>query len=70
MTKLNPGVKVLCRYFNTPDNKFYGEYFTAEFIKKQNKLNPEYLPYHPYVVKNENGSITTLDRKEIKKILS
>lgn len=66
---LKPGSIVQCQYFNTPDNRFYGEYFNAEFIKKQDALNPEYLPYRPYIVKLENGSIITLNRKEIKHIL-
>jgi hypothetical protein len=67
---LKIGSVIECRYFNTPDNRFYGEYFTAEFMKKQDSLNPEYLPYRPYVVKKNDGSIITLNRKEIKNILS
>lgn len=31
--KLSVGDKVLCRFFNTPEGKFYGDTFIAKIIK-------------------------------------
>jgi len=58
---LKTGSIVQCRYFNTPDNKFYGEYFNAEVIGKN---------ADKWTVKRSDGYTVTLNRKEIKHILS
>lgn len=68
--KLSVGDKVQCRLFNTPERKFYGEYFTATIVNIANQ--PKYSnvwyvePYYKgYEVKREDGSNITLLRKEI-----
>jgi hypothetical protein len=57
---LKIGSIVQCRYFNTPENKFYGELFESEVIgKNANK----------WTVKRSDGYVVSLHRKEIKRIL-
>lgn len=57
--KLGIGDKVACRFFNTPEGRFYGETFTGVIV--------DVLPEHrrPYVVRRDNGLTTGLQRKEI-----
>jgi hypothetical protein len=65
---LKIGDKVLCRYYNTPDRKFYGDYFTGiiESIEKNNVGEKFY-----FVNKELSGIYYQLGlhRKEIKKVL-
>jgi hypothetical protein len=63
---LKIGNKVLCRFYNTPDHKFYGDYFTGIIldIDKNEKLEKMY-----YVKKDKDEYYVGLHRKEIKKIL-
>ena len=63
--RLQVGSKVLCRYFNTPENKFYGDTWEGEVIKirfddRENKI---------ITVRNQYG-IRDMRRKEIKRVLS
>jgi hypothetical protein len=68
---LKVGSKVLCRYFNTPDNRFYGESFEAEVLATDNDKTQNYRPARPYLVKrSDDGRMITLLRKEIKRVLS
>jgi len=62
---LKIGDKVLCRYFNTPDHKFYGDYFTG-IVENMGKNN---IGEKWYEISKEVGVTTVLHRKEIKKIL-
>jgi hypothetical protein len=61
---LGEGARVLCRYFNTPEGRFYGPYFEAVIT--------EIVPEHkrPYIVRRDNGLTTGLQRKEIKRRLT
>jgi hypothetical protein len=61
--KLSVGDVVICRYINTPDNKFYGDLFAAEIISPDNNKT---LPARDFTLMRDNGSIITLWRKEIK----
>lgn len=69
--RLKIGSKIQCRYFNTPDKRFYGESFVAEVITIDNDKTKLYLPARQYVVKrlDDNRMVTVL-RKEIKRVLS
>jgi len=61
MNKLQIGDTVLCRYYNTPERKFYGDYFQAEILEIK-KDNPK-----SYQVKRiDTGYTIWLHRKEIK----
>ena len=69
MNRLKIGSKVLCRYFNTPENRFYGEYFTAEIIKiniKTRKSLADNVTDIPtgiktFTVKHNNGFMIDLN---------
>jgi hypothetical protein len=64
MNKLRVGSKVSCRFYNTPDKKFYGDFFEGEIIKIRLGDNQEKL----YTIRREYG-IVDLYRKEIKRII-
>jgi hypothetical protein len=64
MNKLRVGSKVLCQYYNTPDKKFYGDFFEGEIIKIQLGNNREKL----YTIQCKYD-IVNLYRKEIKRII-
>ena len=57
---LKIGSIVQCRYFNTPENKFYGDLFEAKVINKS---------VQKWTVKRFDGYVVALHRKEIKRIL-
>lgn len=70
MAKLKVGSKVKCQYFNTPDNRFYGNFFTGEILSIVREKS-YYTPPKQFVLKRDDDSrIITVARKEIKKILS
>lgn len=59
---LSVGDTVQCRFFNTPDGRFYGPYFVGK-ITKINQTND-----HPYFVESESRPLGVwLHRKEIKR---
>ena len=62
--ELSIGDKVLCRYFNKPEGKFYGETFIAEIIK----VHKSFIEPREFTVKRgATGLVITLWRKEIKR---
>ena len=64
MKKLTVGDVVQCRYFNTPDGRFFGEIFTAEIISLNARY--EWTPPRDYVVMRlDDNRTVTVDRKEI-----
>lgn len=72
--KLEVGDRVLCRFFNTPDNEFYGDYLTATIVEIDNHY--EFASYYNptieigYLVKfDEHRPDLWLHRKEIKRRL-
>jgi hypothetical protein len=58
------GDKVLCRLFNTPEKKFYGDYFHVII----HNIIPE-KGVKKYTAISDDGYEWTLHRKEIKKII-
>lgn len=64
---LKVGDKVLCRLFNVPENKFYGDYFTAEILDIQPEKYVWYGLDKRIQVKREGSFDIWLDRKEIKR---
>lgn len=69
---LSVGDRVVCRFFNTPDKKFYGDHLTATIIEIDN--NHEFSYYWGptietgYLVKfDEHRPDLWLHRKEIKR---
>ena len=55
------GSKVLCRFYNTPERKFYGDYFNGIVLEIKLTKNKSYL------VQRESLPDIWLHRKEIKK---
>jgi hypothetical protein len=71
MNRLKIGSKVLCQLFNTPDNKFYGDYFEGVVTD----IYPSWaftstMFEKGFRIKRENEHSITVKRKEIKRILS
>lgn len=68
---LDVGDKVLCRYFNTPDNKFVGPTFEAEImsISEGTTKNQRQFVVRRFDRKPVNA-IVTIWRKEIIRRLS
>lgn len=65
--KLKVGDTVICKYYNTPDKRFYGETFQAVIIENRQGAYP-YNPPRDYAVQRaDDGRIVTLDRREILK---
>ena len=65
--KLSVGDKVMCQYYNTPEEKFYGDLWEAEIvaIEKTNfEGGKEFL-----VHKSEQDYDLFVERREIKKVL-
>ena len=60
---LQLGDKVVCQFFNTPDNEFYGNTFVATIIGRDEKC--AYQPARDFVVQDVDGHIHSLWRKEI-----
>lgn len=56
--QLTVGDKVTCRYFNKPDGKFYGDYFSVVLLAIDRA-------HDMYEVRRENGYIINVHRKEI-----
>jgi hypothetical protein len=68
--RLDVGDTVLCRFFNTPEGRFYGETFEAE-ITRIGELGELYGPGPWYTVQQLRGGFTfNLRRREIKRRLS
>jgi hypothetical protein len=65
MFKIKVGSKVICRLFNTPEKKFYGDSFEGEIVKIRMDDYNEKI----FTVNREYGTID-LRRKEIKQVLS
>jgi predicted RNA-binding protein len=65
MFKIKVGSKVICRLFNTPEKKFYGDSFQGEVVKIRLDDNNQKI----FTVNREYGTID-LKRKEIKQVLS
>jgi len=64
---LKIGDKVLCRFYNTPDHKFYGDYFTGIIEDIFTNNTGEKI----YFVNKEQPGVhyqVGLHRKEIKRI--
>ena len=68
------GDKVQCRFFNTPDGKFYGDFMTGEILE----IGDHYFRYategiteKAYLVrfKHQPHMPIWLHRKEIKRVL-
>lgn len=63
--KLQVGDLVICKFYNTPDKRFYGEEWKAKILK----INPDVYDYKPprdFVVRDTLvGDIHTVWRKEI-----
>ena len=68
--RLDVGSKVLCRLFNTPDNSFYGDYFTGTVIDiiDSYQFGGQSIA-KGYRVARENSLLIVLKRKEIKRII-
>lgn len=67
MRKLSVGDKVSCQYYNTPDRRFYGEFFEAEVLRVPDEAWV-IKPKRDYLVRRlDNGIEITLHRKEIKR---
>lgn len=64
---INKGQKVICQYFNSADNRFYGEFFTVEIIEVG---TDNYKPPRDFVGKLEDGNLGTFWKKEIKGVVS
>lgn len=62
--KLSEGDIVLCQLYNTPEHKFYGDFFKGIIV--DTKDTPQ-VKYRWYKVKDECGYTFTLHRKEIKR---
>lgn len=68
--RLKPGATVLCRLFNTPDKRFYGDVFTGTVLNVYNLYSPSIAGFEKWVdVQREDGTKITLRRKEVKRIL-
>jgi hypothetical protein len=65
MFKIKVGSKVICRLFNTPEGKFYGDSFEGEIVK----IRLDDYNQKIFTVNREYGTID-LRRKEIKQVLS
>ena len=63
--KLKPGMKVECRFFNTPDAKFYGNLFIATVIEKVSGY--DLYPNTRWLV-DRDGQRIELKRKEIMRL--
>jgi hypothetical protein len=61
------GDTVECRYFNTPEQKFYGEIFQADVV---GVISHDDSNNNLYIVQRPNFPwTTTLKRKEIKRAI-
>lgn len=70
MAKLQIGDRVQCRYFNSPEGKFYGDYWIGTIIDIQMRPFSAIYPYleQQYFVKEDSGIASLwLHRKEIKR---
>lgn len=63
--KLKQGMKVECRFFNTPENRFYGNFFTATVVEKVSGY--ELYPNTRWLV-DRDGQYIELKRKEIRRV--
>lgn len=63
--RINVGDRVLCRYFNKPENKFYGPRWLGIIVA----VNKDIPDNRDYTVKKDSGPTVTLWHKEIKKVL-
>ena len=64
---MRTGDLVQCRFYNTPEERFYGDYFLATVMQV---LRPMKDYSKPVLVKRENGyGEIWLHRKEIKHIV-
>jgi hypothetical protein len=66
MFKIKVGSKVICRLFNTPEKKFYGDSFQGEIKQIRIGDNNEKI----FTVTREEYGTIDLKRKEIKQVLS
>jgi hypothetical protein len=66
---IKPGDYVLCRFFNKPDNRFYGDYFRAKVLEV---IKPYTYASHANAkfLVDKNGYKIVLHRKEIKKCIT
>lgn len=62
---------VECRYFDTPEQKFYGEVFQAEVVEVVHKYEFFDRDTVRYIVKRDNfhRRYVVLERKEIKRVV-
>lgn len=61
LVKLPVGALVRFQFFNTPENRFYGDLHTGEVLKV--------LPKGSLQVSYDNGLVATIHPKEVKRIL-
>jgi len=64
--KLEAGDTVLCKYFNTPEGKFYGELFRGIIVE----VHPQGYDEPSFTIKKDNGIYVKMARKEIKRRIS
>jgi len=65
--KLSVGDKVLCRYFNQPTGKFYGDTFTGTITN----IHSSKFDSRDFTIKRDDMDyIVTVWRKEIKRRIS
>jgi len=63
MSKLRVGNIVLCRFYNTPAGKFYGEFWRGEIVAIDLSSDK------PYTVSRGGTGTISLHRKEIKRVV-
>lgn len=76
---LKIGDIVLCRFYNTPDKHFYGDYWQGQIMDiRKERLNSFWFPgkfyessdSKEYYIKSDNNSLSFwMKRKEIKRII-
>jgi hypothetical protein len=64
--RIDVGDKVLCRLFNTPEDRFYGETWVGE-VRRVEPHNRVGKTIRPYLVTRPPELAIWLSRKEIKK---
>lgn len=69
--RLEVGSRVSCRYFNVPEDRFYGDHFTATVtaLRKSTTFLGNPVHYKTVRVKRDDGFELWLWRKEVKRIL-
>ena len=68
--RLQVGSKVQCRLYNTPDGKFYGNYFIGYVVEVIGNFRFSKSRIEDgYRIMRTDGFFSTLHRKEIKRIL-